>query len=107
MKTRYFLQSANYGQGVDIRICHVNHDNDIVGEAQPLTFDKFEDGDTWRAPVTTMDKHAAQNLLDELWQLGFRPERGNITTGQIAATEKHLNDMRAMVGKLAGVELPN
>jgi hypothetical protein len=106
MKTRYFLQSADYGQGVEVRICQVNHDSDIVAEALPLAFAEFKNGSMWREPVMTMDKDAAQNLLDELWQLGYRPERGNITTGQIAATEKHLNDMRAIVGKLANVEFP-
>lgn len=107
MKTRYFLRQANYGRGVELRICQVNHNNAVVAEALPLAFDKVEKGAIWREPVTTLENDAVQNLMDELWQLGYRPERGNITTGQVAATEKHLNDMRAMVGKLANVALPN
>ena len=106
MKTRYFLNYAGYGQGIELRICQYIHGNELASEARPLVFEKVEVGAIWREPTTILDKDSAQSLFDELWVMGFRPERGNITTGQIAATEKHLNDMRALVSSFAKVELP-
>ena len=49
----------------------------------------------------------AQALMDGLWRIGIRPtEHGS--AGQLAAVEKHLNDMRAIVAnRLTGLELPN
>lgn len=51
-------------------------------------------------------KEAAQNLMDELWFLGFRPERGEMSVGQVAATERHLQDMRTIAFAKLGVSKP-
>lgn len=52
------------------------------------------------------DKHAlsiapetAQELMNELWNAGIRPTEGHGSTGQLAATERHLEDLRALVFK--------
>lgn len=42
----------------------------------------------------------AQNFMDELWRVGFRPTEGSGSAGSLAATERHLADMRALVFKL-------
>jgi hypothetical protein len=43
------------------------------------------------------DDTDVQQLMDGLWQAGFRPSTEHHgTTGQLAATEKHLDDMRAL-----------
>ncbi len=39
----------------------------------------------------------AQRLIDELWNAGLRPAGGIGSVGQLAATERHLADMRALV----------
>ena len=49
----------------------------------------------------------AQRLVDELWQCGVRPSEGTGSAGALAATERHLADMRKVAfGALrnAGVE---
>jgi hypothetical protein len=38
-----------------------------------------------------MDKEGPQFLMDALWRLGIRPKEGHGSTGQLAATEQHLN----------------
>ncbi|APW38461.1 hypothetical protein RD110_15670 [Rhodoferax koreense] len=105
-KQEIHLQPGNFGRSVEVRVITRNADGDVDFEALPLTFEKFEPNQEWRAPVLEMDRDAAQSLMDELWRMGYRPERGHVTASQIAATEKHLDDMRAIVSKLVKVELP-
>jgi len=44
-----------------------------------------------------MHDEQAQNFMDELWRVGFRPTEGSGSAGSLAATERHLADMRALV----------
>lgn len=46
-----------------------------------------------------LDINAAQVLMDELWQCGIRPSEGSGSSGALAATQKHLEDMRTLVFK--------
>lgn len=48
-------------------------------------------------PAIELPDLAAQQLMDELWQCGFRPSEGTDSTGSLAATQAHLKDMRALV----------
>lgn len=42
-------------------------------------------------PLVSFDSPEAQRLMDDLWNLGIRPTEGHGSTGQLAATEKHLD----------------
>lgn len=42
-------------------------------------------------PVVTVGQESLQSLMDELWHLGIRPTEGHGSTGQLAATERHLD----------------
>lgn len=47
------------------------------------------------APATqSLDLAGAQELIDSLWQCGLRPSEGSGSAGALAATERHLADMR-------------
>jgi len=48
-------------------------------------------------PFLTITPPMAQELMDDLWQCGIRPSEGSGSAGSLAATERHLHDMRAMV----------
>lgn len=63
--------------------------------------------DDFAAPAPTMrlDMDVAQQLMDELWRAGMRPTEGSGSAGSLAATEKHLADMRAIVSKQLDVQL--
>jgi len=41
-------------------------------------------------PILVVPKESLQILIDELWHLGIRPTEGHGSTGQLAATERHL-----------------
>ena len=49
---------------------------------------------------------SAQRLMDELWNVGLRPSEGTGSAGSLAATQRHLNDIRAIVSKTLQVTLP-
>jgi hypothetical protein len=53
------------------------------GEAPPITF--------------ALRTEKCQELMDRLWQLGLRPSEGTGSAGALAATQKHLDDMRKLV----------
>jgi len=50
-------------------------------------------------PMLRLGIQQAQQLIDELWQCGLRPSEGTGSAGAMAATQKHLEDMRTLVFK--------
>jgi hypothetical protein len=53
------------------------------------------------------DDTDVQQLMDELWKAGFRPSTEHHgTIGQLAATEKHLMDMRAIAFHACNLTAP-
>lgn len=82
-----FRRSRSIGQPVE----YVELPKD--GSSPPATFN--------------LSPEAAQNLMDSLWVCGLRPTEGTGSAGSLAATEKHLNDMRAIVSKQLDVQLGN
>jgi hypothetical protein len=69
--------------------------------AEPVIFREIppEELPTRREPTFSLTPEAAQSLMDELWRCGLRPTEGSGSAGSLAATERHLADMRALVFK--------
>ncbi len=44
----------------------------------------------------TISLDDAQELMDLLWKIGIRPTEGAGTAGSMAATQKHLDDLRTI-----------
>lgn len=73
---------------------------------RPLELVEVPEGES-AEPTVTLSATAAQELMDDLWRCGLRPSEGAGSAGALAATERHLADMRAIaLGLLAphGVE---
>jgi hypothetical protein len=51
----------------------------------------------------SLDKTAAQVLMDDLWNGGIRPTEGSGSAGSLRATEGHLADLRALLFHKMGV----
>lgn len=49
------------------------------------------------SPTFRLGKTEAQALMDNLWDCGLRPSEGSGSAGAMAATQKHLEDMRRLV----------
>lgn len=87
--------------GEIITICMwqpANEGKDDAYIADPIVFRKRMQGDHTVPPATmALSRDAAQRLMDELWHVGLRPSEGSGSAGSLAATERHLADMRAIV----------
>ena len=66
--------------------------------AKPAEYDVWlEPGESAPPQTVLLGNDAAQQLMDELWRVGFRPTEGSGSAGSLAATERHLADMRRLV----------
>ena len=88
-----------------IEVFFVQYTKGDAGEqcylAQPITMEKMkeEDDGLKHFPTFTMEMEVAQGLMDDLWRAGLRPTEGTGSAGSLAATQKHLEDMRTLVFK--------
>lgn len=57
---------------------------------------EMREPNTFVEPTMLLEPQQAQQLMDELWQCGVRPTEGTGSAGSLAATERHLKDMRAV-----------
>jgi len=74
-----------------------------ISIVEPIKLRKLERGESCSASIPTetfcVKQEEAQQFMDELWRIGIRPTEGAGSAGQMAATEKHLDDMRRLVFK--------
>ena len=82
---------------VDLHIA-VRYENGRLDLAAPLTLERLTEDQVRvaRPPCVTLPIEAAQSLMDELWTAGLRPSEGTGSAGSLAATERHLADMRTL-----------
>lgn len=72
--------------------------NGKYSAAEKITFMQPDEG-LYIEPFLKLENNEAQKLMDELWQCGLRPTEGTGSAGSLAATERHLEDMRKLVFK--------
>lgn len=99
----FFAERAYFGRYIDLRIKTI----DESGEpryAQKITFESLPEAE-YVHPAMRLDQSEAEALMNELWQAGVRPSNGEGSTGQLAATERHLADMRSIAMLKVGVKL--
>lgn len=75
-----------------------------VGQACSLTIESCSETEMLK-PMAYIDRPKAQELMDDLYRAGLRPNGGKDSVGAVQATEKHLNDMRAIVASKLKVDL--
>ena len=73
-------------------------ETEIVGKPSIRKFTEADEG-MCLDPTFRFDMHQAQQLMDELWTCGLRPTEGSGSAGAMAATQRHLEDMRTLVFK--------
>jgi hypothetical protein len=64
--------------------------------AEPIVMKERNEGEI-RSPSFELQYEDAQTLMDDLWQAGLRPTEGSGSAGALAATQRHLEDMRTLV----------
>ncbi len=89
------------GDFIDLRFAVVDKQQGGFGEIYipEITFKKMPPADVGldRDPNLSLEQEAAQELMDELWRVGIRPTDGAGSAGAMAATVRHLEDMRHLV----------
>lgn len=75
-------------------------DGSKIFSAKPIEFEQRELYEVDSEPYLEISKHIAQKLIDDLWDCGLRPSEGSGSAGQLAATQKHLEDMRKLLSKV-------
>ena len=106
MKVKFFLQRGLFNGFIQIFARGETHRNGstVYVRTVPIvwtmpTDEELRNGaETPVQPLLEVDPTDAQQLMDELWHCGLRPSEGTGSAGSLAATERHLNDMRKIVG---------
>jgi hypothetical protein len=89
---RIYVARHNWGQEVEFLV--QSRRGSVVSIASPLEFTELLDGHLVPAPTGRMEPEAAQALMDQLWDIGFRPTRAEGSAGTLEAVKYHLEDMR-------------
>lgn len=70
-----------------------------ISVSSNLVMENVEEGMPIHSEPIRLKNIEAQELMDQLWQAGLRPSEGSGSAGSLAATERHLADMRTLVFK--------
>jgi len=100
MEMRAIRHHARF-PGVSIFIDEVRENGKFfVAEPLVMTERSPYESDYGSGPTIQLEKHAAQKLIDDLWDCGLRPSEGSGSAGQLAAVQNHLADMRKLLSKV-------
>lgn len=84
------------GRGVEVRIIATYTDTNSPCYVGLSTMHPINEGEMIPAALHLRTEEA-QQLCDALWCAGVRPTNGEGSTGQLAATQSHLADMKKLV----------
>jgi hypothetical protein len=101
MKTKKLihLTRETWSRSIGVHL-GLRYEDNTLAIARAVTLEKHEEGSILpQEPLFSLDDTEAQNLIDELWHLGVRPTEGHGSTGQLAATEKHLDHTTALLNQ--------
>lgn len=104
MDTLVLVERVDFGRHITVRLALRDYDSDRpVKVARPVVFEEQDIDQVVVEPMLKLRQEAAQRLMDELWRAGLRPSEGSGSAGSLAATERHLADMKAIAfGLLKG-----
>ena len=105
MKLRVHATRDFYTGGISLFIAH-RSDDGAMYVAKPAEFERLEPGYASSNPILSLSIEDAQLIIDELWNVGLRPSEGTGSAGALAASERHLADMRAIAFHSLGVTKP-
>lgn len=93
MTTRnVYCERRRFGDTVEVSL--VQRFDNFIQVAKPVVFEKAGENDFYTEPALVLKNDVAQELMDELWRCGLRPSEGSGSAGSLAATERHLSDMK-------------
>lgn len=93
IRTYIHAEREKYSGGISLSM--LIEDGNKTSIVEPVTLREFP-LEAVSTPFMRLNKNDAQQLMDELWQCGFRPSEGTGSAGSLAATERHLKDMQTI-----------
>jgi hypothetical protein len=100
-RVHFHLEVANYGRSVNLFAQTSDFARgDRLYRLAPVKFEQITEDEHFAAaprPALTMLPQQAQQLMDELYRVGFRPAHGGLGDAERAAMSRHLEDMRRLV----------
>jgi hypothetical protein len=99
-------RAFQWGDWIGIYGFSVDREHRHKHEARNLTMEPIADEGQAQEPFVRLDREAAQELMDDLWQCGVRPAGAAGSVGQLDATRKHLADIRAIAFAKLEIEPP-
>lgn len=91
-----YTQVSDFGRVIDIQMAANAMDGTFNRLClEPVKVISVPDG-LPADPAVRLSREQAQQLMDGLWDCGIRPTQGSGSAGSLAATQKHLEDMRAI-----------
>lgn len=102
-----FIEDSFMRQGFDIMLFEKNNDNEIeilkiASETHLLDRHKTTSVIPESCKIHITPKKL-QELSNRLWELGFRPQQGHGSVGQLAAVQNHLADLKEVNQKLFSI----
>jgi len=91
---KIYAERQRFSGQIDIHLARQVGDD--LQTAKPLEFETTHAG-RYTEPFVKLNQDSAQLLMDELWNCGLRPSEGSGSAGSLAATQRHLDDMRRLV----------
>ena len=85
-----------FGPFARVGVTFAVQNGDSFAIARPVQFETVDPTAVPPAPTVSLQRDAAQQLMDELWRIGVRPTEGSGSAGAMAAVERHLADVRAI-----------
>jgi hypothetical protein len=93
-RMRITVDRQPWSRAIELRI-GVEDDKGNFVVARPVEMHEAAEGERVD-PCLSIRPEAAQQLMDELWGIGVRPSQEEGSTGQAAAMQRHLDDMRTI-----------
>ena len=105
MSFRFFAERVGFGRSINLHMAGEVLSTGKRVVARPVVLETLEE-DVSSPPMLQLTTDSCQSLMDELWNVGLRPTQGKQSEGQMGATERHLQDMRAIAFTKLQVQKP-
>ena len=102
--SRWYAENSIYRQSVDLVLFQDMPSGSHVGRSN-IEMIPHEKGHTIVEPTLSLSEDDAQNIMNEFWRIGIRPQDGNGAVAHTEAIQGHLSDMRKIVASKLKVDL--
>jgi len=94
---RFNVQQALWSGKINLRIADISSGK--LSVAKQVIFEQIPEGSYFEDSLLSLDPNEAQELANQLYAAGIRPEQAAGSAGQLDSVRYHLEDMRKLVFK--------